>query len=318
MKYVIGIDGGGTKTQAVLLDPTGRELGRGRGGAANPNTVGREATAAAMRQAVQTALMTASKAAGPSPRLEEIAGVGVGMAGVTGAQTWLAETLSQVLPGAVVISTHDAEIALIGALGVQHGIVAIAGTGSAIYGRSAAGDSALADAWGYLLGDEASGFAIGRAAVQVFLHVLDGRAAPCALAEAVGAQLKLSTREAIVAWAYPRDKSGGLRANVPGIAGLAAVVMEQAASGDTTAQAIIDAAADALVLSIGAVRRRLSLGRCEVGLAGGVLRSGGPMAEAATIKLAARLPGVTPVAPRSDAATGAAWLAMAALGWREL
>lgn len=318
MQYVIGIDGGGTKTQAVLLDREGRELGRGHGGAANPNTVGRDGTATAMRQAVQTALMTASKTTGFPLRLEEIAGIGIGLAGIMGTQAWLERTVVQMLPGTVAVSTHDAEIALVGALGSRRGIVAIAGTGSAIYGRNAAAQSTLVDAWGYLIGDEASGFAIGRAAMQVFLHVYDGRAEPCPLSEAIAGHLNMTTREAIVAWAYSRSESGGFQANVPGVARLAEIVLALAVEGDEIARQIVEDAADALLLSIKAVWCTLSLGRCEVGLAGGVLRSGNPMVKAVRARLAEQLPDVTPVMPRSDPATGAAWLVMHEMGWHEL
>ncbi len=317
-KYVIGIDGGGTKTQAVLLDDTGRELSRGRSSGANPNTVGRAAAAKAINDAIQAALSRASAVSGTTPTLGSIAGVGIGTAGASGAQAWLNQTLADAVPGAVTVSGHDAEIALVGALGVRRGIVAIAGTGSTVYGMNDAGDEALVDGWGYLLGDSGSGFAIGQAALRVFLYVRDGRAAPGTLSAAVQQHLGLDTRDEIIAWAYGGASGGDPRAHVSEVAKLARVVMELAGQSDPDAQAIIDKTAGELVLSIKAAWQRLKLGKCAVGLAGGVLGWGGPMARAVSAQLATSLPDVTPTKPRSDAATGAAWLAMHALGWRRI
>jgi N-acetylglucosamine kinase-like BadF-type ATPase len=318
MKYVIGIDGGGTKTQAVLLDRSGRELGRGRAGGANPTTVGREGTAAAMRHAIQTALMVAAGAADTPPTLEDVAGVGAGMAGITRSQTWLDQMLSDALPGAAVLSHHDAAIALVGALGRRCGIVAIGGTGSTIYAVNDDGQDALVDGWGYMLGDESSGYAIGQEAVRVFLRVLDGRLAPCPLSEAVQAELGLAHRDAVLDWCYKRIAAGDARGYVSEAASLARVVMQLADAGDAMAQAIIDRAAAALVMAVTGAWRRLDLGKCEVGLVGGALRWDGALARSAVAQLREALPDVTPVQPRSDPATGAAWMAMERLGWRQL
>ena len=306
---VIGIDGGGTKTQAVLLDREGREIGRGRAGGSNPNSAGPDAAAAALREVVWAAL----RAPTPPVALDQVAAIGVGVAGTVAWQGWLHDTLSQAAPGVrVVAGKHDAEIALIGGLGKQRGIVVIAGTGSTAYGMNDAGEEAFVGGWGYMLGDEGSGFIIGRAAMRRFLYAVDGRAQPCPLSEAVAAYVGATTFQEIAAWAY----GGGPQ--VRKVADLAPLVMQLAAQGDPDARAIIDEAADELALHVRAISTRLAMPRCEVALVGGALRWEGELARTVVRRLARDLPGVTPVAPRADAATGAAWLAMRALGWRTL
>ncbi len=312
MQYVIGVDGGGTKTQAVLLDPEGRMLGRGFGGAANPSTAGLEAAGAALCCAVRESLHEAARLVNPLPSVQDVAAIGLGVAGATDQQDWLRAVAAQIAPGALaVLARHDAEIALVGALGGLRGIVLIAGTGSVAYGVNAAGESALVGGWGFMLDDEGSGFAIGRAALRAYLRVCDGRAAPSPLSETLAARLGTADHGEIVAWAY-REKP-----QVRKVADLAPLVMELAAQDDAAARTIIDQAADELVDLVRGAWKRLDLGCCEVGLVGGALRWEGELAGAVVEKLGRLLPDVTPTPPRADSATGAAWLAMRALGWRK-
>src|SRR2546428_4541411 len=134
MRCVLGFDGGGTKTECVLMDETGRVLSRGRSGPSNPFRVGVESASEALQSAARDALQSAGRA------IHEVAAVVAGLAGTT--RHDLAERmradLSRLFPGSAVKLCTDSELAL-EAVGESPAIVLVAGTGSAAIGRDAAG-----------------------------------------------------------------------------------------------------------------------------------------------------------------------------------
>src|SRR2546426_546583 len=148
MRCVLGFDGGGTKTECVLMDETGRVLSRGRSGPSNPFRVGVESASEALQSAARDALQSAGRA------IHEVAAVVAGLAGTT--RHDLAERmradLSRLFPGSAVKLCTDSELAL-EAVGESPAIVLVAGTGSAAIGRDAAGRvvrirGVLAPSWG--------------------------------------------------------------------------------------------------------------------------------------------------------------------------
>jgi len=169
MAYSIGFDGGGTKTDCVLLNATGEVIGEGHGGPANPLRSGYDAAFASLREAAAAAL-TAAKV-----RQSDIAGVCAGLAGA-GRRSVVRRVmvfLSQEFPGAVTQVCSDYEIALEAATGPGPGVVLIAGTGSVAYGRNPAGETARAGGYGPWIGDEGSAFEIGRRAVSAVARTRD-------------------------------------------------------------------------------------------------------------------------------------------------
>src|ERR1700730_6244367 len=169
MDYSIGFDGGGTKTECVVLDSSGKIIGEGRGGPSNPLRCGFDAAFGSLRQAATEALNTAGL------HTSSITGVCAGLAGagrknvVRRVLVFLAQEFSQ----AVAQVTTDFEIALETAVGSGPGVVLIAGTGSAAYGRNAAGETARAGGYGPWVGDEGSAFEIGRRAVAAVARTRD-------------------------------------------------------------------------------------------------------------------------------------------------
>jgi N-acetylglucosamine kinase-like BadF-type ATPase len=131
------------------------------------------------------------------------------------------------------------------------GIALIAGTGSVAFARAADGPTALCGGWGYLLGDEGSGYAIGRAALQFALQQLESRAAPGPLAQAVlsavGANSVLDVTKAIYRRADPRAA----------IASIAPVVTRAADENDPHAQELLDAAAADLAALVARASRAI-------------------------------------------------------------
>src|SRR5438876_957945 len=137
MRCVLGFDGGGTKTECVLMDETGRVLSRGRSGPSNPFRVGVESASEALQSAARDASQTGGCA------ITEVAAVVAGLAGTTRhdlAERMRAE-LSRLFPGSAVKLCTDFELAL-EAVGESPAIVLVAGTGSAAIGRDAAKDLA--------------------------------------------------------------------------------------------------------------------------------------------------------------------------------
>jgi N-acetylglucosamine kinase-like BadF-type ATPase len=170
MGFYIGIDGGGTKTRCVLGNET-TVLATAVSGGCNVVRLGepqaRESLHAVVRQVCATAKISA----------HQIDAVCIGAAGAARAEPAaklhgiLAEIDPQFTPNIEVVG--DAEIALEAAFGKAPGVIAIAGTGSIVYGRDASGQTARAGGWGFAISDEGSGHWIGRHAISSLLHARD-------------------------------------------------------------------------------------------------------------------------------------------------
>ena len=163
MGYSLGFDGGGTKTDCVLLNARGDVIGEGHGGSANPLRSGYDGAFSSLREAAAGA-MAAGKI-----RPADITSVCAGLAGA-GRRSVVRRMmvfLSQEFPAALTQVATDYEVALESAVGSGPGVVLIAGTGSVAYGRNAAGDTARAGGYGPLLGDEGSAFEIGLSLIHI-------------------------------------------------------------------------------------------------------------------------------------------------------
>ena len=302
--YWIGVDGGGTKTAAVLVDAQGAVCARVTAGPSNLHAVGAERTEQALRQAIADLLARAGT------EIEAVCGIGLGLAGAgrPGDRERVRGMVDAIARFPRVVLTHDAEAALVGAIGRRHGVVLIAGTGAIAYGVNAQGAARRADGWGHLLGDGGSAYWIGREGLRAAVRGLDGRGPATRLLERLLAALALESAEGLVARVY------GAGFGAREVAGLAPAVRQAAEEGDETAALILERAGRELAETLQAVVRGLDMGaeRFEVALAGGVLAAPGTVRET----VLSALPGIAPharaIAPRHDAAYGAAWLARAA------
>ena len=160
----------------------------------------------------------------------------------------------------------DAEAALQDAFGDGAGILAISGTGSAVWARGEAGRMLRVGGWGLLLGDEGSGYAIGLAGLRVVMRSHDGRVASTALTGAVLGALGLDSPDDLVRWTALASKRD--------VAATAPLVLEHAA--DPAAAAIIQAAAAELADQVDTAARLLDpwTGRVPVALSGGLIAPG--------------------------------------------
>jgi N-acetylglucosamine kinase-like BadF-type ATPase len=254
----LAVDGGGTKTHAVIVDVDGNLLGRGAAEGCNHRSEGMERALARLRAAVEAASRQAAHAV-------PFARAWFGLAGVDGAAD--AQMLNAHLaPFATELRvTNDAELVLAGLRG-EPGVALIGGTGAIAIGRDADGRLARVGGWGHLLGDEGSGYDIGRRALQVALQMADGRMPRGPLADLVLSHYAVAGGDELVEAVYALPSKAG-------IAALAPVVLQAARTGDTDARAIARAGAGELAHAAVTAARLLAVEERPIALAvsGGLL-----------------------------------------------
>jgi len=199
MAYYLGIDGGGTKTRCVLGDET-LVLATAMSGGSNIVRLGETQA----REALHTVVRQACATANISPA--QISAICIGAAGAARPEiaakirTILAELTSKIAPEVPLTNIEvvgDTVIALEAAFGAGPGVMAIAGTGSIVYGRDANGHTARAGGWGFAISDEGSGHWIGRQAISAILSAHD-QGLETALTAMVLQAWKLNTLEELV------------------------------------------------------------------------------------------------------------------------
>ena len=160
MDCVLGFDGGGTKTECVLMDPAGKVLARSFSGPSNPSRVG---VASATREIEGAAALAIEEA---QVARNAVVAVGAGLAGTGNPEMKMRmqASLAGVFPGTAVGIFTDLEIAL-AAAGEGPVIVLVAGTGSAAIGRDAQGQVWRTGGYGPLQSDDGSAYHIGSRAV---------------------------------------------------------------------------------------------------------------------------------------------------------
>lgn len=259
--HVLGIDAGGTKTVCLLADAGGAILSEGRGAGANLQAAGELEVEKVLHHVMESA--TGDRETRP-------AAICLGIAGVDredDARTVRA-IMRRISPGSRVLVVNDALIALVAGAGTGPGIVIVAGTGSISYGRSASGAAARAGGWGHVIGDEGSGYWIGRCALAAVVREVDGRGPQTQLTADVLAHFGVPDAAGLVHIVYNRDVP---RKNV---ATLGPIVQKAHEHGDAVATQILEGAAEELVVAARSVAARLEM-RGEAFpfiLAGGVFR----------------------------------------------
>jgi N-acetylglucosamine kinase len=162
MRYVLGFDGGGTKTECVLMDESGAVLARARSGASNAVNVGAKASAAALADAGLQALRSSAIAATDVSYIL----AGISGAGEPAVRMEIQSQLQPNFPNASIVITNDLVLSL-AATGEIPSVVVIAGTGSAVLGRTSPLKLARAGGFGPIIGDPGSANDIGRKTVAL-------------------------------------------------------------------------------------------------------------------------------------------------------
>jgi N-acetylglucosamine kinase-like BadF-type ATPase len=243
--HVLGIDVGGSKTVCFLADELGTVLDEVRGPGANLQASGELQVEKIVHHVMEKALVDR-----PRPAV-----VCIGIAGVDRDDDARVVTsiMDRISRGSRVLVVNDALIALVAAAGESPGIVIIAGTGSIAYGRNARGAAARAGGWGHMIGDEGSGYWIGRQALAAAVREVDGRGPRTALTEDVLAHFGVPDAAGLVSVVYNREVP---RANV---ATLGPIVQRARDRGDAVATQILEYAADELSLAAASVTARLEM-----------------------------------------------------------
>jgi N-acetylglucosamine kinase-like BadF-type ATPase len=246
-------------------------------------------------------------------RREDVACLSAGLAGVdyNGVGAHEMEALLRSFGFDHLTINGDMVIAHAGALGARAGVVALAGTGSAILGVGAAGERVKVGGWGPVYGDEGSAYRIGQMALRAAARAFDGRGPATALTEAIMRDLCLRDFRETIASVYVR----GMEPRE--IAALSRVAYEVAAAGDDVASAIFYQAGEELAESVEAAIRGLEMADDEVPVSyqGAVLESCLLVRQRFADALKARVPGAEVVPPQFEPVVGAYLLGRRALSW---
>jgi N-acetylglucosamine kinase-like BadF-type ATPase len=279
MEHVLGIDAGGTKTICLLADGDGRILSRARSDGANLQAVGE----LEVEKILHTVMMQAIGERRILP-----AAICLGIAGVDRPND--AAVVSGIMQrigfNSRVVIVNDALIALETGAPGQPGVVIISGTGSIAYGRNAKGEAARSGGWGYVLGDEGSGYWIGRAALRAVLRAADYRGPRTVLTQMLLEHFQVPQPQLLLHEVYHHHLKPSA------IGALASCVQTAFREGDEAAVGILRGAADELEGSALSVARRLDLmaDAFTFILSGGIFRAVPWLAQ----ELARRLPLAAP------------------------
>lgn len=262
------VDAGGTKTAAWLVDPTktdnGRVLGRGRASSGNPPSIGFTESTRAIVEAIEGARGDAKHEGRPTHAMLSIAGA----ANPRLRDHFLDWAQGEKLAKRVAVVPDVLPVLAAGTPDCC-GVALIAGTGSVALARSADGQLQLCGGWGYLLGDEGSGYSIGRAALRHALHCMESGSPYQPLVKAVLEKTTVSSvmelTKAVYEQPFPRTA----------IAAIAPIVVQAGDNDDADALAILDKAARELANLVSRAVRCLKSqdGPVKLAAAGGLLVS---------------------------------------------
>ncbi len=311
---VLGIDGGGTHTIALLAKQLANQpgkwalLGRGQSGPSNFQAIGLARAFAALDEAI----IRAFAAAGLPRQTVHAACLGLAGAGRADDQETIRRwALDQRISSDVQVT---ADVSLVLAAGTPDGwgVALIAGTGSMAFARSPDGRTTRAGGWGYILGDEGSGYALGLAALQAVAQAADGRGPPTRLTASLLDRLQLTEPQQLIAAVY---QQGLDRAAISSLAPLALAAAEH---NDHVADQIVHFGAEQLAVAIAACCRELALpSPFPLAMAGGVLLGSADYRE--RVLQAAKRTGTTvgEAALVSEPAEGALSIAVSSLCQRQ-
>ncbi|MBI4475636.1 MAG: hypothetical protein HY654_00595 [Acidobacteria bacterium] len=274
MHYVLGFDAGATKTMCLLADEEGRIVAQVRGGGANLQLAGELGLEKVLHELMARAL---------GERTIVPKAVCIGMAGVDREDdaATVRAIMTRIAYQARIVVVNDALISLLAGAGDEPGVVIVSGTGSISYGRDGRNRAARSGGWGHVLGDEGSGYWIGRQALRAVVREADGRSQRTSLTPRVLAHFGLNQPSDLIRAVYGKPLTPSA------VAALADCVREAHAERDPVATRILDHAVTELLSSASSVVRQLSLEQeaFPFVLAGGMFRAAPWLAEELTRRL---------------------------------
>jgi N-acetylglucosamine kinase-like BadF-type ATPase len=304
MTYFIGVDGGASKTAALVVDEKGNPLGRGQAGASNHLRVGIEEATRNVERAVNIAMVEA----GIAIRQVEYAYCGIAGSDHPVHRQRVIDSLKIFFPRGNFIVDTDARIALTGAIGFGAGIVVISGTGSVAFGRNAGMEEARAGGWGPTLGDEGSGFWIAREGLSAIVRAHDGRGFATKMTDLLCDDYDMCSPAELPRFVYATTT------HVDDIARYGKLVIQAAQNGDPIALDILARGGSELAECVLAVARKLHITADEFPVAhvGGAFHAGELLLGPMRLRLQRDAPGASLIEPLHPPVEGAAMMAMRA------
>jgi N-acetylglucosamine kinase-like BadF-type ATPase len=294
MPVVVGVDAGATSTVAIAAEGE-RTIRTFAGDPANVRIAGVDGAADTIARSIAASLE------GDAAHAIFVGAAGAGNDDVASA---LAGALRARFPEARIAVSDDAHVALRAGVAQGDGIVLIAGTGSIAYAEID-GTRYRSGGYGYLIGDDGSGFAIGAAAMKLLLRSYDGRVPRDAMLERIETQLGVANRQDAIAAVYEAQHP------VTVLASLAAIVLDCASGGERSANKIVQGAALELFELVKNVAQTAGVSGRELPLvfSGGLLRSNSLLSYLLETRLSHDFPFLQPVKNAAAPHVGALALA---------
>lgn len=302
-KFIIGIDGGATKTTAILSDSTGNILAEKSAGPSNFLIIGVDNVARTISHLI---LDLCNEAEVNTQNIEIIC------IGLTGAGR---ESDAEKVKNAIIdywktlystelkklIVTSDARIALEGAFSGRPGIILIAGTGSIMFGKDRNGNLYRVGGFGRYIGDEGGGYSIGRQGLQAIAKYFDGRAPETKLFRLVQENFGINTPEDLIRKVYQENLD---------FATIAPFVIQAAEEGDEICREILRKEAEELLLHIKAIKDKIRVRTVYIAFIGGLLSTDNYYSKLLRKVILQKIEGVNVILPEHSPAYGAVLLAM--------
>ena len=265
--YYIGIDAGGSKSEAALCDQDLKLIARNRFEGLNLRGLNPNIAASQVKRIIEQLTYQG----GILPYHVKLTVLAAAGAGEAKTREQVEASCYSYMPTQAVKVITDTEAALAGAFKDESGIVVIAGTGSIAYGSDAEGNLRRAGGYGYILGDKGSGFWIGRQGLKICLDAhFNGKKVKWA--EEIYQMWELSNIEEALEIIYKLEKPAAK------IAEIAPIVMRAAVEGSDEAKSIIASAGEKLCELIYTLADRLYLeGKTKVCLLGGIFKDNSPV-----------------------------------------
>jgi N-acetylglucosamine kinase-like BadF-type ATPase len=302
MMFVSGVDGGATKTVAVVGRLDGTLLASARGPSSNYHNVGVGKAAKSLRTSVLSACKHAHASASS---LETVV---MGLAAMDCPRDFRAGRRVADLTdlGKRRIVVHDSAIAIYASTLGRPGIVVNAGTGSFAAGIGREGGTVRAGGWGNIINDEGSAYDIGRLGIRAALHALDGTERKTAIARLLVRKFKLHALEDIVHEVYNKPMT------VEEISSISKLVAQAAVNGDQAARSIFAHEGRALANFVSAIAHRLDLteSKPDIYCTGGVFKAGAVLLNPFRRELSKNVPRFVLRHPRFEPVIGAFILAL--------
>jgi len=269
MEFLVGFDGGGTKTECLITASNGAPMGCATSGASSLMHCSPQEVERHLSEALQLAQQQAG--IGSHDVCRAVCG-GFAAAGRNSVRLTLQQMIQDLLPRVPQIILPDVRIAFEGATGGQPGVVVIAGTGSIAFGRSESGQERRAGGWGPDISDEGSGYTIGRLATAAVLEAFDGRRPPTLLRDLLLEQWNVQDEDGIIE-RLRRPSGSAAGARRPPFGELLPSVLQAAEGGDRAAlEILLQAGRDLAALAIHVARLLAFSAPPLICTAGGVFR----------------------------------------------